>query len=95
MLYSYCIKLRGKQLPTHIEIIYMIRPSRGKTSPKTGAMIGVKKPNSKILIQPITEEDWDIIENFIEEVRDTLRLYDKMPEVGELLFRRNMNSYFK
>ena len=94
MTLAYCDKQRGIETDT-IEVTYIVKPSKGTISEKTGKLIGVKEPKVIIVQHEITEQDWIDIEVFLKEVVKTMKAYQNDNSLADILWREHYGSFIK
>lgn len=98
MTLAYADKMNGVET-THLEVVYIVKPSKGKPSEaknaKAGAMVGVKAASVSIVEHEITEQDWIDIEVFLKTVIKTVSLYQENNSLRDVLWRENNGSFIK
>ena len=74
MAYAYMYKQQGHSI-NKVRLVYAVAPT--KTLPARKFVIN----------KSITSEDWDMIENTLELMADTLLVREEKPELDYLLFK--------
>ncbi len=95
LLYAMSLNANGSDIK-NIEVVQIKRgDSKGKISEKTGKVIGIKKPEIRVLLEPITQEDIQFVKQHIVLLIETLKTYGKDNSLAGVLFRANVLSYIQ
>lgn len=88
LAYAYIFRYNGIPI-NRIRLVYVNRPidTRG-ISEKTGKPIGkITPPEVTVLTEVITPEDWELIENSLLLIAETVKVAKSNPELVHLLFK--------
>jgi hypothetical protein len=94
MTYSLIERLQG-DAPKYIEVRWIKKPSLGEISDKTGKLIGVKKTEIRTVKEEITEKMWAEVKDYLTVMFKTIGAVQKQPELADILFRENKESFIK
>lgn len=85
LVYAFLLRCSGYN-PTRIKLVYISRNIDGGLSPKTGKPLKSYPPELTVLVESITDEDFDFIQGLLELCKDSLLATEEYPHLKHVIW---------